>query len=271
MNKKFWFVFLALLLPGLAVAQAPQSDPLNGKFDFRIGAQAFTTASTTLRIDSETLGLGTEFTLEDATNLEEEVTVGRLDGQYRFTDRHSVGFSYYNIERTGSRTLDIDIDWDGVTFPIGIAVESQFNEKIVDVSYGYTFFVRLNATLAATAGLHVISFDTSLRALDGSRDRSNSTDAPLPVFGLSGQYRFADKWRFVGSLKVFSFDFDEYDGTFSDLVLSVEYDAWDRFGIGFGLNNFGLDVTAGDANLSGTIDTDFKSFLVYFKGSFGAN
>jgi hypothetical protein len=269
--KKYWFAFLALLMPGLAVAQAPQSDPLDGKFNFRIGAQAFTKASTTIRIDSATSGMGTEFNLEDATNLEEEVTVGRLDGQYRFTDRHSVAFSYYNIKRTGSRTLNFNIDWNGVTFPIGIAVESQFNQKIVDVSYGYTFFVRPNATLAATAGLHVIGFDTSLRALDGSRDRSNSTDAPLPVFGLSGQYRFADKWRFVGSLKVFSFDFDEYDGTFTDLVLTVEHDTWDRFGIGFGINSFGLDVSAGDANLRGTIDTDFDSFLVYFKGSFGAN
>jgi opacity protein-like surface antigen len=269
--KKFWFVFLAVLMPGLAVAQAPQSDPLNGKFSFRIGAQAFTKASTTIRIDSATLGIGTEFNLEDATNLEEDVTVGRLDGLYRFTDRHSVAFSYYNIERTGSRTLNIDIDWNGVTFPIGIGVESQFNEKIVDLSYGYTFLNRPNATLAATAGLHVISFDTSLRALNGSITRSNSTDAPLPVFGLSGQYRFADKWRFVGSLKVFSFDFDEYDGTFTDLVLSVEHDTWDRFGFGFGLNSFGLDVSASDSNLSGSIDTDFDSFLIYIKGHFGSN
>jgi hypothetical protein len=270
-NKNNWFIVLALLLPGLAVAQGARNDLLPGKFDFRIGAQAFTKASTTLRIDSETLGLGTEIELEDATNLDEEFTVGRLDGRYRFTDRHSVAFSYYDIERIGTRILDMDIDWGGVNFPVGTEVQSSFNQQVVDLSYGYTFFVRPNATLAATAGLHVISFDTGLRALDGSRDRSNSTDAPLPVFGFSGQYRFADKWRFVGSLKVFSFDFDEYDGTFSDLVLSVEYDAWDRFGIGFGLNNFGLDVTAGDADLSGTIDTDFKSFLIYFKGHFGSN
>ena len=269
--KKYWLIFLALLVPGLAVAQGPQNDLLPGKFDFRIGAQAFTTASTTIRIDSQTLGLGTEFNLEDATNLEEEVTVGRLDGRYRFTDHHSVAFSYYNIERTGSRILDIDIDWDGVTFPMGMEVQTLFNQKIVDVSYGYTFFVRPNATLTATAGLHNISFDTGLRALDGSRDRSNSSDAPLPVFGLGGQYRFADKWRVVGSLKVFSFDFDKYDGTFTDLLLTVEHDTWDRFGIGFGLNSFGLDVTAGDANLSGSIDTDFDSFLIYIKGHFGSN
>lgn len=270
--KRYWFSILVVLMaPDPTLAQAPRSELLDGKFDFRIGAQAFTTVSTTIQIDSATLGLGTKVKLEDAANLKEEVTVVRLDGQYRFTDRHSVSFSYYDIERTGSRILDIDIDWDGVNFPMGTEVESRFDEKIFDVSYGYTFFIRPNAIMAATVGLHLISFDTGLRALDGSRARSNSSDAPLPVFGLGGQYRFSDKWRFVGSLKVFSFNVDEYDGTFTDLLLTVEHDTWDRFGIGFGFNSFGFDASVDDSDLRGSIDTDFDSFLVYFKGHFGSN
>ena len=271
MNARQLLIHLALLVPGLALAQAPQSELLDGKFDFRIGAQAFTQVSTTLRIDSETFGLGTEVTLEDATNLEEKVTVGRLDGRYRFTDRHSAALSYYNIERTGSRIIDIDIDWDGETFPAGIGVESVYNQRIFEASYAYTFFIRPNAVMAASAGLHVVRFDTGLRALNGSRERSNQSDAPLPVFGIRGQYRFADKWRFVGSLQLFTLEVDDYSGTFTDLVLTVEHDTWDRFGFGFGLNTFGLDVSAGDSNLRGTMDTDFDSFLVYFKGHFGSN
>ncbi len=60
-------------------------------------------------------------------------------------------------------------------------------------------------------------------------------------------------------------------GTFTDLVLTVEHDTWDRFGIGFGLNSFGLDVSATDSNLTGSIDTEFDSFLIYIKGHFGSN
>lgn len=271
MNMKYWLIFLVVLAPGLAVAQAPQRDPLNGKFGFRIGAQAFTTVSTTIRIDSATLGLGTEFNFEDETGLEEEVTVARLDGLYRFTDRHGVTFSYFDISRTGSRTLSIDIDWGEETFMATETVQSKWDQEIFQVSYSYTFLRRPNATMGAGVGLHVMDFNTSLRTVNGTRARSNSVTAPLPVIGLKGQYRFSDKWRFVGSLDVFSLNFDEYDGNFTDLLLSVEYDAWDRFGIGFGLNDFGLDVSSGDADLTGTIDIEFESFIFYFKGSFGAN
>ena len=61
----------------------------------------------------------------------------------------------------------------------------------------------------------------------------------------------------------------EYSGTFSDTILTVEHDTWDRFGFGFGINSFGLDVRAGDENLKGIIDIRFDSFIVYFKGNFG--
>ena len=62
---------LALLQPGLAAAQSSASAFLDEKFQFRIGGQAFTKFRSTLRIDSETLGRGTEFSLENDVNVEE--------------------------------------------------------------------------------------------------------------------------------------------------------------------------------------------------------
>ena len=269
MYKKYWFIVLALLAPGLTVAQAPESELLDGKFSFRIGGQAFTRFKTTLRVDSETLGRGTEFSLENDTNLEETITVGRLDAGYRFTDRHSMAFSYYDIDRRGSRDLSRDIEWNGEIFPISGSVESQFQQEIIKLSYAYTFLIRPKGVMAASAGLHTMKFNTSLRALDGSRQQSATADAPLPVFGIRGQYRFADKWRLVGQLEWFDVNTGDFSGTFSDYILTVEHDTWERFGFGFGLNTFGLDVRSGDEDLKGIIDIRFDSFVLYFKGTFG--
>jgi hypothetical protein len=271
MNSSRLFLRLALLVPGLALAQAPESELLNGKFNFRIGGQAFTQLRTTIRIDSETLGRGTEVTLEDDTALEESITVLRLDGNYRFTDRHSMTFSYYDIDRTGSRTIDREIEWGEEVFPVNTTLESFYRQEVFKLSYGYTFLIRPRGFLLASAGLHTMKFDTGLRAFDGSRQTSNSTDAPLPVVGLRGQYRFSDKWRLVGSVDMFGVEVGDYEGRWSDLLLSVEHDTWDRFGFGFGFNTLGLDVRAGDENLMGTIDISFDSFVVYFKGHLGAN
>jgi hypothetical protein len=271
-NKKLWVTVLALAAPGLAVSQTSESELLDGKFYFKVGGQFFTQYSTTIRVDSETLGRGTQLNFESHTGLEESINVARLDGGYRFTDRHSMAFSYFDIDRTGSRTIDLDIKWADLIFPDGIKVESRFRERILKLSYAYTFLIRPKGVMAVSAGLHTMRFDAGLQALDLSRrERSATADAPLPVFGIRGQYRFADKWRFVGQMEWFDVKTGDFSGTFSDALLSVEHDTWDRFGFGFGVNSFGLDVRSGDEDLKGIIDIQFDSVLVYFKGNFDFN
>jgi len=113
---------LALMLPALATAQGPDNENPD-RFSFRIGAQAFTTLTTRLRLDSETLGMGTEIELEDAANLEEHIQVVRLDGTYNFNRRHHADFAYYDIDREGGRSTTQDISFGDVFFP------DQFTEK----------------------------------------------------------------------------------------------------------------------------------------------
>jgi len=269
MYKRYWLIALVLLAPGFALAQAPETELVNDKFYFRVGGQAFTRFRTRVRIDSETLGQGTEITLEDATDMEEKVAVARLDGVYRFTDKHSMGFSYYDIDRTGTAILDEEITWDGEVFPVDLSVESLFRQEVFELSYAYTFLLRPKGVMAATVGLHTMRFTTGLRELGGDRERNNSTDAPLPSIGIRGQYRFGEKWRFVGKINWLDVTVGNYSGTFADTLLTVEHDTWDNVGLGFGINSFGLDVESGDAELKGRLDVNFDSFVVYFKGHFG--
>ena len=271
MYKRYWFIALVLLAPGFAVAQAPETELVNDKFYFRVGGQAFTRFRTRVRIDSETLGQGTEITLEDATDMEEKITIARLDGVYRFTDKHSMGFSYYDIDRTGSAILDEEITWDGEVFPIDITVESLFTQEVFELSYAYTFLLRPKGVMAATVGLHTMRFTTGLRELGGDRERTSSAEAPLPSVGIRGQYRVGEKWRFVGKINWLDVAVGNYSGTFADTLLTVEHDTWDNVGLGFGINSFRLDVESGDADLKGRLDVNFDSIVVYFKGHFGRN
>ena len=269
MYKRYWLIVLVLLAPGFTLAQAPENALVNEKFYFRVGGQAFTRFRTTVRVDSERMGDGTEITLEDATNLEEKIAVARLDGIYRFTDKHSMGFSYYDIDRTGSAVLDEEITWDGEVFPVNITVESVFRQKVLEISYAYSFLIRPKGVMAATVGLHTMKFQTGLREVGGDRERNNSTDAPLPSVGIRGQYRFGEKWRFVGKINWLDVTVGDYSGTFSDTLLTVEHDTWDRIGLGFGINSFGLKLESHDSGLRGIVDINFDSFVVFFKGHFG--
>jgi hypothetical protein len=271
MYKRYWLIVLVLLAPGFTLAQAPETELVNEKFYFRVGGQAFTRFRTRVRVDSETLGQGTEITLEDATNLEEKTAVARFDGIYRFTDKHSMGLTYYDIDRTGSAAIDKEITWDGEVFPIDTTVESLFRQQVLEISYGYSFLIRPKGVMTATVGLHTMKFHTGLRELGGDREKRNSTEAPLPSVGIRGQYRFGEKWRFVGKLNWLDVSVGDYRGKLVDTLLTVEHDTWDRIGLGFGINSFGLKLESGDANLKGFFDINFDSFVVFFKGHFGRN
>jgi hypothetical protein len=125
--------------------------------------------------------------------------------------------------------------------------------------------------MAATVGLHTMKFHTGLRALDGDEEKRNSTEAPLPSVGIRGQYRFGEKWRFVGKINWLDVTAGDYRGTFADTLLTVEHDTWDRIGLGFGINSFGLKLESRDSGLRGLVDISFDSFVVFFKGHFGRN
>ena len=259
-------IALALLVPAVTAAQGPDNENPD-RFSFRIGAQAFTTVTTTLRLDSETLGRGTEITLEDDVNLEDSTQAVRLDGTYNFNRRHHAQFAYYDIDRKGGRATTRDIDFGDVFFPAGTEVKSVFQQEIIKLSYGYNFLIREKGKLGASIGLHTMKFTTGLVGPNNVEEAS--ADAPLPVIGLRGHYQFAEKWRLVGGLEWFDVQVGDVQGTFTDFILSVEHDTFDRFGFGVGINKFGLNVEASDTNLRGIIDLDFDSFVLYFRGSLG--
>ena len=110
-----------------------------------------------------------------------------------------------------------------------------------------------------------------MRALNDSRQRRKTTEAPLPAIGIRGQYRFGDKWRFSGQIEWLDVKVGDFSGTFPDTLLTVEHDTWDRFGLGFGINSFGLDIRSRDTGLSGNFDISFDSVVIYFRGNFGRN
>jgi hypothetical protein len=262
---------ILLLLFAPVVASAQGDDNRNpDRFQFRVGTQIFSSFTSVFRLDSETLGLGTEIGLEDDVGLEERIQVLRLDGTYNFNRRHNVALSFYDIERTGTRLTARDIQFGDEFFPAGTPVVSSFDQQILKLSYGYNFLVRERGVLGGSFGLHNMRFGTGLQAADASLGEDASADAPLPVFGLRGHYRFAERWRLVGSIEWFDVQVGDVQGTFEDFIVSVEHDTFDRFGFGFGLNNFGLDVEAGDEDLKGIIDLSFDSVVVYVRGSWGA-
>ena len=261
---------LFLLAPGGASAQW-QGGEEPDRFNLRLGGQFFTSFDTRLRVDSDTGGRGTELHLEGDLNVDKQALVVRLDGTYNFNRRHSISFSYYQVDRSGERRLQNDISFANWVYTFGTDVVKDQRFEIFKLSYGYNFLFRPKGTLGVTFGIHAMSFYSTLSALDGSVTNEADADAPVPVIGLRGHYQFAEKWRLVGTYDRLDLSIDDVKGHFGDFIVSVEHDTFNNVSFGFGLNRLNLNVDARDENLQGKIKIGFNSALLYVRVRFGAS
>lgn len=257
-----------VILPGIAHAQAPPDRAL-ARFEYRIGGQVFSRFDSILRLDSATLGTGTQIRLEDDVNLDERITIARADGLYRFNERHHAAFSAYDINRTGTRRIERDIRFGREVFTIDTFVASAIEQRVAKISYGYTAMLRPRGRVGPTFGLHVMEFSAGMALAGEPQLDDASTTAPLPMLGVRGEYRFAPRWRLQGALEWFDVEAGDARGVFSDFIVSVEHETFEHFGFGAGVNVFGLDIESGDDNFRGAIDLSFSSFVVYFTGDLG--
>lgn len=260
---------IGLLTCSPALAQGPDPSRFDDRLEIRVGGQVFSTFTTRVRIDSETLGLGTEIDLEEELDVEERISVARLDALLRFNRRHGLSMSLYDISREGARTTTRDINYGDAVFPAGTPVVTEFNQEVIKLAYRLRFVNKPRAELSGSFGLHTMQLSSALRALDGSIAQAHDADAPLPVIGVQGVYQFADRWRFNGSVEWFDIQSGDLQGRFSDFLVAVEHQTFDRFGFGIGVNRLGLRFEAGDENLSGRLDIGFTAAVIYFKGNLG--
>jgi hypothetical protein len=261
---------LCALFAFAAEAQAQQEGFEDSRFEVRVGSQSFTSFTTRLRLDSDTLNTGTEVELEDDLAVDDKTGVARLDGVVRFGQRHAFAMSYYNITREGTRNISKEIHYGDSVFPINAAVTTQFDQEIAKAVYRFRFINKERANLAASAGLHVMTFSTSMRTLNGMTSEQRETTAPLPVIGLQGAYKLGGKWNLNGSVEWFDVQAGDLQGTFSDFLVGVEHQTLERFAFGFALNRLALRFDAGDADLRGRLDIKFDAGLLYVKGNFGS-
>jgi hypothetical protein len=259
---------LCLLLASAAHAQEQGFE--DSRLEFRIGGQAFTQFTTRLRIDSETLGTGTEFELEDELAVEDSTRVGRLDGVLRFGRRHALAMSYYDITRQGTRNIAKEIRVGNSVFPLNATVTTEFEQEIIKAAYRFRFINKDRGNLAGSFGVHTMRFSSAMRTTNGAVSAENETDAPLPVIGIQGAYKLGGKWSLNGSLEWFDVQAGDLQGKFSDFIVAVEHQTFDNFGFGFGVDRLALRFDAGSEDLTGRLDIRFDAAMIYFNGRFGS-
>ena len=118
MNIRLAPLFTALVTMGTVTL--PYADALAAGSDrFGISLGVFITErDSKTRIDGENPGSGTPIDLESDLGLDKSDSVFRVDGYFKFNEKHRLDFSVFDLSRTAFKQIDRDIEWDGEIYPI---------------------------------------------------------------------------------------------------------------------------------------------------------
>ena len=130
---------LSAAILSLPVLVQAAHEKLPDRFTARVGVYNVRDADTTYRVDEAEGIEGTTVNFKRDLGVSESDDAPRVDGYYRFTPRHRIDFSWFKVEREGTRTIDIDIEFEDETFTVGTQVDSFTNLETLKVAYIYSF------------------------------------------------------------------------------------------------------------------------------------
>jgi hypothetical protein len=215
-------------------------------------------------------GAGVLIDVEDTLGMKAHNTVFRVGGDYRFgaERRHRMDLEYFYFNRSSNKTLGKDIVVDNVTFAAGTNVDATFNFQILKAAYSYSFFQDDRMDLAASIGLFVMPIKFQVDAGTAGKNADLKFTAPLPVLGLRGDFAITPKWFFRSKIEFFYLEYKNFTGGLLDTNLAVEYNAWKNFGVGFGLENFRVKLSAEgkdypNLNFNGDVKMQFIGAQLY--------
>ncbi|MGY4830044.1 hypothetical protein ACVNIS_15855 [Sphaerotilaceae bacterium SBD11-9] len=239
-----------LSLALLALPAAAQGPVESQRYWFELGA-FMPNVNSSARFDNKNTGRpGTSVDFEDDLDLADRRTLPTLLFGTRFGDNWRMEFEYFELKRTGSRSLSRDISFGDADFTVGASINSEFSSKVYRLSGGYSFYKTPDAEIGGVLGLHITDFIVALEgqaSVNGGavalRSERKTQLAPLPTLGLYGSYAFSPAWDISGRADYFTVKIDQYKGRLLNLQGAVRYHftpTW-SLALGYRYDDYRLD------------------------------
>jgi len=241
-----------------------EEDQLPDRFMLRLSGYQIRDADTIVRLEANNQTGGAFIDFNETLGGESSATVFRLDGLYRFNERHGIGFGWYALKFTGSKVLDKEIDWAGRIYPANTKVDSEIKFGIYKVDYQYSMFHNDKAELGASFGFNIMKISTSVVAQGINQSGSKSVSAPLPVWGLFADYKFTPWFSAFYSYQFFFVNFqDKNKGAIQDFLLGLEYRLFRNIALGAAYNRFGMQLESKGEMATLNFDTNWNGGMLY--------
>lgn len=247
------------------------------KFTIDIGG-FLTSVNTHADLDSVAYGRGTSVDFEKDLGLKDNPLTWRLDFGWRMTNRQLLVFSYYQINRSSTKTLASDINWGDYTLYAGTGATATWDSTFYQLYYRFAFVQGAKGEFGGSVGVSYLQQDAELKGYGtiryqgGTHDyyikKSNTLHAPIPCIGLYGLYQFTPKFTMQGDVDYLKVNISGVDGSYTDARLTFNYYPWAGCGFGLGWLYNKYDVTANKDSWRGGFTYDFNGPVAYVSFKF---
>ena len=265
----FFFIFVlgswTLVLRVGAESDKAEEKPWE-RFSLNLGG-GVTFLKSDVRIGSESTGISVN--VEDALGLDTNMVVLRAEGIARLGDsrRHRLDFGYFDLSRSGTKTLGRDITIGNTVYPIGTTVDTKFDMKLFKGAYSYSLVQDARIDFGLGAGLYVLPVKFQISSSSSGAMEDSTSTSPLPFVEAHIDYALTPKLFLKQKLDLFYAEYKQFKGRLVDASIGLEYNIWKHFGMGLAFNIFSLSVQDnGEAtNLKGSIAFAFSGLMLYGK------
>ena len=251
--RALWTISMVLLIVFISPHSFAEDEPEEERDyrygSIRLGAFWVGQIDTSIVARSEDFPVGIFIDLSKDFAIGDSVTVPRGMFAYRFSRRHQVNFSFFQISRDNQVVLDRTIAFGESEFPIGAQVNVFSDTRVYKAAYTWLFYDSEKVVLGASFGLNVVDFNVGLNATfsaepvgEGVVKETAGQTAPLPVIGLRLVFRATRKLSLVAAADVMALGIGNYSGTFQDTYALLDWRLSKVFSIGGGLNSLNLDL-----------------------------
>jgi hypothetical protein len=230
-------------------------------------------SSSDLKVGIEGSAAGTPIDLEKDLGFDAAQLTFLANLQWRIARRSRLNFSYYNIPRNATHTLDKDITFKGETYHVDATVKSFFNTSIYQISYGYAILSKPDWELGVLIGTHLVGGKAGISVVGSGSEASASTDygftAPLPDLGIWGGYAFSKRFAVNLNANYLSLTVGDISGSIFSYDLLFMYRLIDKLDLSLGYSGLNFTVDKNKPDAAAHIKWGYNGPLLGVTYSFG--
>lgn len=247
------FLWCAVLVAaGTGAARAENPGDVPDKVRFALGGLAADTY-TDAALGSTTAGVGATINFEDIFDLPESKSTWRFELNWRINKRQFLDFGYFELNRSGSRVLENDVEWGDFVFLANGQVTAGFDTNFPYVAWRYAFLDLPQVRISGSAGINYLSIGATLAAsgnvedmngalVTGEVEEEAKVAAPVPQFGLQIDWALTKRLAVLLYARQIYVNFAGINGGIGETAMRLSWWYSKHAGISGGLDKESIDL-----------------------------